>query len=185
MVKSHEGVVLSRDVAVRGLTTAEICPRFELLVQPVLSATTERYCIEDLKGRWNNQACQYNEGWRRKDDRLTNRASGWFVCLTTLSIHELEMSIQWSGFSGVSWSSGGRSGGSSFREASGCSLRVGGLGAGAGSLAACLLTRPRKYKKLSIPPIQSISCIRSAMWLGFIPHGPQVFGNLAHDDTTV
>ena len=51
VVKVHERVVLSGNVDIRGLATAETCPRLELVVQPVLFAATERVGVEDVERR--------------------------------------------------------------------------------------------------------------------------------------
>ena len=51
MVKVHERVVLSGDVGIRRLATAETCPRLELVVQPVLFAAAERVGVEDIERR--------------------------------------------------------------------------------------------------------------------------------------
>ena len=51
VVKVHERVVLPGDVGIRGLATAESCPRLELVVQPVLLGATERVGIEDIERR--------------------------------------------------------------------------------------------------------------------------------------
>ena len=51
VVKVHECVVLSGNVDIRGLATAETRPRLELVVQPVLFAATERVGVEDVERR--------------------------------------------------------------------------------------------------------------------------------------
>ena len=51
VVKIHKRVVLSGDVGIRGLATAETCPRLELVVQPVLFAATERVGVKDVERR--------------------------------------------------------------------------------------------------------------------------------------
>ena len=51
VVKVHERVVLSGDVSIRGLATAESCPWLELVVQPVLFGATERVGVKDVKRR--------------------------------------------------------------------------------------------------------------------------------------
>ena len=51
VVKVHEGVVLSWNISVRGLATAECSPRLELVVQPVLFATTEGDGVEYINRR--------------------------------------------------------------------------------------------------------------------------------------
>ena len=51
VVKVHERVVLSGDVGIRGLATAESCPWLELVVQPVLFGATERVGVKDVERR--------------------------------------------------------------------------------------------------------------------------------------
>ena len=51
VVKVHERVVLSGNIRVRGFATAERSPRLELVVQPVLFATTEGDSVKDIDRR--------------------------------------------------------------------------------------------------------------------------------------